>query len=299
MKLSTVWSLLKETFNEWQQDKVPILAAALSYYTIFSLAPMLILVIAVVGFIVGDQIAQDEVFSRLTSFLGPENAASIQEILQNQFSPKSNIIATVVALVTILFGATTVFAQLKQALNLIWGVEPRPGRGVRGFVQTRILSVLMILGIGFILLLSLVISAVLTAATPWLEKHLFIPSFVWSLVNLAVSLALTTLLFGQIYRVLPDVRIAWKDVTVGAAITAVLFTIGKSLIGLYLGNSGIGSAYGAAGSFVVLLLWIFYSTQIFLFGAEFTQVWSRRYGSEIRPNKNATFVRKDLLGKGD
>ncbi|MEB3280008.1 MAG: YihY/virulence factor BrkB family protein [Lyngbya sp.] len=292
MNLNTIWSLLKETFNEWQQDKVPILAAALSYYMIFSIAPILILVIAVVGFIVGEQLAQDQVFAQLESFFGPENAASIRTILQNQFSPSSNITATVVAIVTILFGATTVFAQLKQALNLIWGVEPKPGQAVRGFIQTRILSILMVLGIGFVLLLSLIISAVLTATTSWLEKHLFIPSFVWSFIDLAISLALTTLLFGQIYRVLPDVRIAWKDVTVGALMTAILFTIGKSLISLYLGNSSIGSAYGAAGSFVVVLIWIFYSTQIFLFGAEFTQVWSRRYGSQIRPNKNATLTRE-------
>ncbi|ERT07717.1 yihY family inner membrane domain protein [Lyngbya aestuarii BL J] len=292
MNLNTIWSLLKETFNEWQQDKVPILAAALSYYMIFSIAPILILVIAVVGFIVGEQIAQDEVFAQLESFFGSENAASIRTILQNQFSPSSNITATIIAVVTILFGATTVFAQLKQALNLIWGVEPKPGRGVKGFIQTRILSILMVLGIGFILLLSLIISSVLSGATTWLEQHLFIPSFVWTLVDLVISLSLTTLLFGQIYRVLPDVRIAWKDVVVGAGITAILFTIGKSLISLYLGNSSIGSAYGAAGSFVIVLVWIFYSTQIFLFGAEFTQVWSRRYGSQIRPNKNATLTRE-------
>ena len=292
MNLNTIWSLLKETFNEWQHDKVPILAAALSYYMIFSIAPILILVIAVVGFIVGEQIAQDEVFAQLESFFGSENAASIRTVLQNQFSPSSNITATIIAVVTILFGATTVFAQLKQALNLIWGVEPKPGRGVKSFVQTRILSILMVLGIGFILLLSLIISSVLSGATTWLEKLLFIPSLVWSLVDLVISLSLTTLLFGQIYRVLPDVRIAWKDVAVGAGITAVLFTIGKSLISLYLGNSSIGSAYGAAGSFVIVLVWIFYSTQIFLFGAEFTQVWSRRYGSQIRPNKNATLTRE-------
>jgi membrane protein len=292
VNLNTIWSLLKETFNEWQHDKVPILAAALSYYMIFSIAPILILVIAVVGFIVGEQIAQEEVFAQLESFFGSENAASIRTVLQNQFSPSSNITATIIAVVTILFGATTVFAQLKQALNLIWGVEPKPGRGVKSFIQTRILSILMVLGIGFVLLLSLIISSVLSGATTWLEKLLFIPSFVWSLVDLVISLSLTTLLFGQIYRVLPDVRIAWKDVAVGAGITAVLFTIGKSLISLYLGNSSIGSAYGAAGSFVIVLVWIFYSTQIFLFGAEFTQVWSRRYGSQIRPNKNATLTRE-------
>ncbi|MEA5523332.1 YihY/virulence factor BrkB family protein [Limnoraphis robusta] len=288
MNLNTVLSLLRETFNEWQQDKVPILAAALSYYMIFSIAPLLILVIAVLGFIVGEQIAQEEVFTKLESLVGAENAVSIQTVLKNQFSPSSNIRATLVAIATILFGATTVFAQLKQALNMIWGVQPKPGRGLKDFIKTRILSIFMVLGIGLILLLSVIISSVLSGTNEILEKYLFIPSFIWSLVDLAISFGLITLLFAQIYRVLPDVKIAWKDVGVGAAMTAVLFIIGKSFISLYLGHSSIASAYGAAGSFVVLLMWIFYSTQIFLFGAEFTQVWSRRYGSQIRPNKNAT-----------
>ncbi|MFZ1030075.1 MAG: YihY/virulence factor BrkB family protein [Limnoraphis robusta] len=288
MNLNTVLSLLRETFNEWQQDKVPILAAALSYYMIFSIAPLLILVIAVLGFIVGEQIAQEEVFTKLESLVGGENAVSIQTVLTNQFSPSSNIRATLVAIATILFGATTVFAQLKQALNMIWGVQPKPGRGLKDFIKTRILSIFMVLGIGLILLLSLIISSVLSGTNEILEKYLFIPSFIWSLVDLAISFGLITLLFAQIYRVLPDVKIAWKDVGVGAAMTAVLFIIGKSVISLYLGQSSVASAYGAAGSFVVLLMWIFYSTQIFLFGAEFTQVWSRRYGSQIRPNKNAT-----------
>ncbi|MEA5543070.1 YihY/virulence factor BrkB family protein [Limnoraphis robusta Tam1] len=288
MNLNTVLSLLRETFNEWQQDKVPILAAALSYYMIFSIAPLLILVIAVLGFIVGEQIAQEEVFTKLESLVGGENAVSIQTVLTNQFSPSSNIRATLVAIATILFGATTVFAQLKQALNMIWGVQPKPGRGLKDFIKTRILSIFMVLGIGLILLLSLIISSVLSGTNEILEKYLFIPSFIWSLVDLAISFGLITLLFAQIYRVLPDVKIAWKDVGVGAAMTAVLFIIGKSVISVYLGHSSVASAYGAAGSFVVLLMWIFYSTQIFLFGAEFTQVWSRRYGSQIRPNKNAT-----------
>ncbi|MEA5496215.1 YihY/virulence factor BrkB family protein [Limnoraphis robusta] len=288
MNLNTVLSLLRETFNEWQQDKVPILAAALSYYMIFSIAPLLILVIAVLGFIVGEQIAQEEVFTKLESLVGAENAVSIQTVLKNQFSPSSNIRATLVAIATILFGATTVFAQLKQALNMIWGVQPKPGRGLKDFIKTRILSIFMVLGIGLILLLSVIISSVLSGTSEILEKYLFIPSFIWSLVDLAISFGLITLLFAQIYRVLPDVKIAWKDVGVGAAMTAVLFIIGKSFISVYLGHSSIASAYGAAGSFVVLLMWIFYSTQIFLFGAEFTQVWSRRYGSQIRPNKNAT-----------
>ncbi len=292
MNINTIWSLFKETFDQWQQDKVPILAAALSFYMIFSLAPILILVIAVAGFVVGEQLAQAEVFNQLESWVGPENAVSVRNILQNQFTPASNIIATLIAIGTILFGATTIFAQLKEALNIIWHVEPKPGGGVKGFIKTRILSILMVLGIGFILLLSVIISSVLSGAGEILEEFFLIPPVIWSIIDLVISFVLITLLFGQIYRVLPDVKISWKDVGVGAAMTAILFIIGKSIISIYLGQSGIASAYGAAGSFVVVLMWVFYSAQIFLFGAEFTQVWSRRYGSNIRPSKNATSTRE-------
>ncbi|MGK7900271.1 MAG: YihY/virulence factor BrkB family protein, partial [Hormoscilla sp.] len=178
---------------------------------------------------------------------------------------------------------TTAFAQLKEALNIIWEVEPEQQRGgVIGFILTRLFSFLMVLGIGILLLLSLVLSALLTGISNWLEQWLTIPSVVWQLGDLTISFALVTLLFAQIYRFLPDVKIAWSDVWIGSAITAGLFTLGKWAIALYLGRSTVGSAYGAAGSFVIILLWVFYSAQILLFGGEFTQVWANRYGSRIR-----------------
>jgi membrane protein len=290
VNLKKIWKLLKQTAKEWQQDKVPILAAALAYYMVFSVAPMVIIVIAVVGFIVGETVARQEVIEQMQALIGADATESVRVVIQNQFKPSSSIIATVIATITVIFGATTVVVQLKQALNMIWGVEPRPGQGVKGFVKTRFLSVLMVMGIGLILLLSLILSAVLAGVDRLLEQYLAVPSIVWALADNLISVILMTLLFGQIYRVLPDVEIAWKDVAVGSAITAVLFTLGKAGISLYLGNSSVGSAYGAAGSLVIFLMWVFYSAQIFLIGAEFTKVWARNYGSQIKPANNAVSV---------
>jgi membrane protein len=290
VNLNKIWKLLKQTAKEWQQDKVPILAAALAYYMVFSVAPMVIIVIAVVGFIVGETVARQEVIEQMQALIGADATESVRVVIQNQFKPSSSIIATLIATITVIFGATTVVVQLKQALNMIWGAEPKPGQGVKGFVKTRFLSVLMVMGIGLILLLSLVLSAVLAGVDRLLEQYLSVPSIVWALADNLISVILMTLLFGQIYRVLPDVEIAWKDVAVGSAITAVLFTLGKAGISLYLGNSSVGSAYGAAGSLVIFLMWVFYSAQIFLIGAEFTKVWARNYGSQIKPANNAVSV---------
>ncbi|MGB3404583.1 MAG: YihY/virulence factor BrkB family protein [Microcoleaceae cyanobacterium] len=287
MNFKKIWKLLKQAVKEWQQDKVPILAAALAYYMVFSVAPMVIIVIAVLGFIVGESVARQEVIQQMEALIGPEATETVRNVIQNQFKPSSNIIATVVATLTVIFGATTVVVQLKQALNMIWDVAVKPGQGVKGFIKTRILSILMVLGIGLILLLSLISSAILAGVNQTLEQYVPVPSIVWSLADNLISVILMTLLFGQIYRVLPDVEISWKDVVVGSVITAMLFTLGKAGISIYLGNSSVGSAYGAAGSLVIFLMWVFYSAQIFLFGAEVTKVWARTYGSKIRPSENA------------
>ncbi|MBO1346095.1 MAG: YihY/virulence factor BrkB family protein [Hormoscilla sp. GUM202] len=283
MKLKAIVRLLKETVAEWQKDKVPILAAALAYYTVFSLAPLLILVIAIAGFAIGQEAAQERLVGEVQNLIGAEGAASIQNLIQNSYQPKSGILPSILAIATLLFGATSAFAQLKEALNIIWHVEPQQQRGgIIGFILTRVFSFLMVLSIGILLLLSLVLSAVLTGISNWLEHWLIIPAFVWQLGDLTISFGLVTLLFALIYRFLPDVKIAWSDVWIGSAITSLLFTLGKGAIALYLGRSTVGSAYGAAGSFVIILLWVFYSAQILLFGAEFTQVWANLYGSRIR-----------------
>jgi len=290
VNLTPIKSILQETLAAWQEDKVPILAAALAYYMVFSLAPLLVIVIAIAGFIVGEATAREEVVDKITKVMGEQGAEVIQNVIQSQFEPSSSIIATLIGIATLIFAATTIFAQLKQALNIIWGVELKPGQGIWGFIRSRILAIFMVLGIGFILLLSLIVSSVLSGINDWLGQVVPVPTIVWSVTDNVITFILITLLFGQIYRVLPDVKIAWADVGVGAAITAVLFIIGRTLIGLYLGNAGVGSAYGAASSFIVLLLWIFYSAQIFLLGAELTKIWTRRYGSQIRPSSNAVLV---------
>ncbi|MEG3984012.1 YihY/virulence factor BrkB family protein [Microcoleus sp. T3B2] len=290
MNLKTVISLLKQTFTEWQEDKAPTLAAALAYYTVFSLAPLLIIVIAIAGLVFGADAAQGQIVTQLQSLIGKEGAETVQELILKASEPKSGMIATLVGIATLLWGASNVFTNLKEALNTIWNVSPPPGRGIWGFLQDRILSFAMILGIGFLLLVSLVISAILAAVSYWLNGLLQLPVGIWQIVDFALSFGVVTLLFALIYKLLPDVHLAWNDVWIGAAITSVLFTIGKSLIGVYLGGSGIASTYGAAGSFVIILLWINYSAQILFLGAEFTQVWANRYGSLMLAK------RKNLIG---
>lgn len=295
MTFKAVWRLLKDTFAEWQKDKVPILAAALAYYTVFSIAPLLIIAIAIAGFAIGQDAAQQKIVTEVQALIGAEGAEAIGSLIRDGYKPGSGIVPTIVAIATLLFGATTAFAQLKEALHTIWNVKMRPGRAVKGFVKTRILSFLMVLGIGFLLLLSLVISSILTGISDWLQQWMTTPTFVWLTADLLISFIVIMLLFASIYKLLPDVKIAWSDVWIGAAITSGLFTIGKFLISLYFGHSSVGSAYGAAGSFVIILLWVFYSAQILLIGAEFTKVWANRYGSRIRPSKHSVSTSQPSL----
>lgn len=287
MKLYAIWKLLKETFVQWQQDRVPILAAALAYYMVFSLAPMLIIAVAVASFVIGKEAAQEQLAIQLQQFIGSEAAQSIQTLIQERYQPQSGLIATIVAIATLFFGATTVFAQLKVALNIIWGVTPKPERGFLNFLMARSLSVLMIVAIGFLLLVSLVFSSVLAGLSEWLDQWMDTPANIWRWTDLSVSFIVVTLLFSAIYKILPDAKVAWSDVWVGSTLTSILFTLGKWGISLYLGHSSVKSFYGAAGSFVILLLWIFFTAQILLIGAEFTQVWANRYGETIRPRRYA------------
>ncbi|MBS0018372.1 MAG: YihY/virulence factor BrkB family protein [Arthrospira sp. SH-MAG29] len=291
MNLATAKSLFKETITEWQKDKVPILAAALAYYMVFSLAPLLMIVIAVAGLIVGEAVAQQEVLDQLEKLMGEQGASVIANAIQSQFHPSSSIITTIIGVVTLLFAATTIFAQLKESLNIIWHVEVIPGQGIWEFIRSRILSIIMVLLVGLLLLSSLAISSFLAGMSDWLDQVVSIPRLLRSLIDNGVSFILITILFGQIYRILPDVKIAWSDVAVGSGITAILFIIGRTFISFYLGRATVASAYGAASSFVVLLLWIFYSCQIFLLGAELTKIWSRRFGNQIRPSSNAVMTK--------
>lgn len=287
MNLKVVGRLLKETFSEWQQDKAERLAAALAYYTVFSLAPLLVIVMAIAGSIFGRQAARNQIVTEIQGLVGKQGAQFIQAAIQNANKPHAGTIASIISIVILLLGATWVFGGLQDALNTIWEVQPKPGRGVITTIRSRFLSFAMILVIGFLLLVSLVISTGLTAATSFLGNALAGFDWIWQLVNFIISFVVVTLLFALIYKVLPDVKITWKDVWVGAAMTSVLFTIGKFLLGLYLGNGSFGSSYGAAGSLVIILAWVYYAAQILFFGAEFTQVYARRYGSRIVADENA------------
>jgi membrane protein len=304
MSLKPALDMLKESFKEWKEDDSLQLGAALAYYTIFSIAPLLLIVIAVAGLVWGREAAAGAIYRELDGFVGRDGALAVQTMVDNaaKQGDKSGILATVVAAVTALFGATGVFAQLQSSLNKIWNVEPKPERGIVGFVMTRVISFGMILGIGFLLLVALVVSTFLSAVDAYMIGLLPGAERVLQAVSFLLSLAVIALLFAMMFRFLPDVKIAWRDVWIGAAITALLFTIGKFLIGFYLGHSSVASVFGAAGSLVVVLIWIYYSTQILFFGAEITQVYARRYGSNIVPDEHAVQVRevKEVVedGKG-
>ncbi len=287
MNLKVVWGLLKETFSEWNQDKAERMAAALAYYTMFSLAPLLIIVIAIAGSVFGQAAARGEIVGQIQGLVGKDGAQLIQAAIQNANKPHTGTIASIISVVVLLFGASWVFAGLQDALNTIWEVQPKPGRGLIGAIRAKFLSFGMILGIGFLLLVSLVLGAALSAVVHFVGNLLPGFDFLWQLLNFILSFVVITLLFGMIYKVLPDVKITWSDVWIGAAITSLLFTIGKFLLGLYLGNGSFGSAYGAASSLVILLAWVYYSAQILFFGAEFTKVYAKRYGSQLVPNDDA------------
>jgi membrane protein len=302
MDVKSAFGLVKESFKEWKEDGALDLGAALAYYTIFSIAPMLLVVVAVAGWVWGREAVQGQLVGQMQGLLGTQGAEAIQGMIANAGKQgSSGLVATIVGLATTLFGATGVFVQLQNALNRIWDVEPKPGGGVWGFVKNRLLSFGMLLGIGFLLLVSLVLSAAMGSIDRWAEGLGGAGQVLARILSFGVSFAVITLLFAMIYKFLPDVKIAWRDVVIGAAVTALLFTIGKLLIGLYLSKSSVASGYGAAGSLVVLLLWTYYSAQIVFLGAEFTQVYASRYGSRIEPAENAVPVveRKEVASKND
>ncbi len=269
-------SLIKQTFSDWSEDKAPRLGAALAYYAIFSIPPLILLVIAAVGLVYKGDVA-GAIQTQLATLIGANTA---QTIMQTSQQPEGKSAAVGIAGVAILlFGASGVFAQLQDAMNTIWEVKPKAKRGVMGMIKDRFLSFTMVLGIAFLLLVSLVLTAAISAFGS--------AAAVGHILELVISFAVITLLFAMIFKLLPDVKIRWSDVWVGAAMTAALFTIGKFAIGLYLGRSSVGSAYGAAGAVIVMIVWIYYSAQILFLGAEFTQVYANQYGSHVTPAENA------------
>jgi membrane protein len=267
------------------EDKAPRLGAALAYYSAFSLAPLLVLLIAITGFVFGRDAVQGHLSEQVQSLVGSEGAKAVETMVASASQPAAGTLASIVGVIMLLVGAGGLFGELQDALNTVWEVQPKPGRGILGAIRDRFLSFTMILGSAFLLLVSLAISAALSALGGLFGA--WSASVVGQIIYVLVSFGVVTLLFAMIYRFLPDATVSWRDVWLGAAITAVLFTIGKFLIGLYLGVAGTESAYGAAGSFAVLLIWLYYSTQIFLFGAELTKAYADRYGARIVPKPNA------------
>jgi membrane protein len=273
------WSLGYETVNEWINDRASRKGAALAFYTVFSLAPILILSIAIAGLFFGKEAASGEIYGQVADLLGADAAKAVQAMIQNASKPGAGIIATIIGMVTLFLGATTALAELKDGLDQIWRAPPEKTSGFWYFLRKRLLSVGLILSLGFLLLVSLVLSAIVSAmARRW--GPVDATATVLQAVNFLFSFGLVTLLFAMIYKILPAVRIAWRDVIVGSVITALLFSIGKMAIGLYLGNSAVASTYGAAGSVILVLIWVYYSAQIFLLGAEFTKIYAHKYGSK-------------------
>jgi membrane protein len=277
-----VWSLLGETFSEWYEDRAPRLGAALAYYTVFALAPGLILIIALAGLLLGKEAAQGQIISQVRDLAGQAGAQAVRAAIESARNAGGSLLATGLGVITLLFGLWGVFGELQDALNTIWGVTTRPGRGVIDVIKQRFWSFTMVVGIGFLLLVSLAASAWLAALGKFFSRLLPLPAAMMETTNALLSFVVITFMFAVIYKLLPDVTIAWRNVWTGAAVTAVLFTIGKTLIGLYLGRSTVASVYGAAGSLIVILLWIYYSAQIVFFGAEFTKVYARRFDATAK-----------------
>jgi membrane protein len=281
-RIKTIFNLLKQTLDEFNRDNVPRLAAALAYFTAFSLAPLLVIIISIVGFIFSKETVQDAVLSQVRSATGTGAAELVQGLIDAVNRPQASFVATVLGLIALFLGALGTFENLQSALDTIWGVKPEEveGSGSIGYlIRNKILSFGMVLLLGFLLLVSLVISTVLSAVNGYVLGLLPGTETVLQVVGFIVSLVITSALFAMMYKYLPHIKIEWRDVIIGGFVTAVLFSIGRTLLGLYLAQSSTTSAYGAAGSFVVLLLWVNYSAQIVLFGAEFTQVYAREYGS--------------------
>lgn len=277
--LSRAWPILKATFAKWSEDRAPRMGASLSFYTVVSLPSLLIVTIGITGMVLGTEEARTGVLEQVSALMGEQTATAIRDMLNRAKQPSSGGIGTALGVLILLFGASGVFGELQDALNTIWGVASKPGQGLLWTIRTRFISMVAVVGTGFLLLVSLVISAWLAAAGKWLAGLLPGPEAALQILNFAVSFAAISGLFTIIYKILPDIRLTWRDVWPAGTVTALLFTLGKMVIGIYLGKSDVASGYGAAGSLVMLLLWVYYSAQILYFGAEFAYVHATRYGS--------------------
>jgi membrane protein len=286
------FGLFKQTFSEWLEDKAPQLGAALAYYTVFSLAPLVLVLLAIVGLIFRNDPggAWNKITEQMNYFLDKSAVEVVQNIAQKAAQPNKSVLATVIGVVLALFGASGVFGQLQDALNTVWGVKAKPGAGIWGFLRSRFLSFAMVGGVCFLLLVSLTLESLLKGFSHYVQSVLPGGIVIALAIYWVFDLAVVILLFAVIFKFLPDAEIRWRDVWVGAGMTAIFFAIGKWALGLYLGSGSAASAYGAASSLITLLLWVYYSSQILLFGAEFTQVYANRAGRDIKPAEHAIRV---------
>ncbi len=283
-----LWEVLKKSFKGFGNDKVTKMSGSLAYYTVFSMAPLLIMIISLAGIFLGREAVEGKIYGQLAGFVGADTAAQLQEIIKNASLAGKSKIAAIIGGITLLIGATTVFAEIQDSINTIWGLKPKPKKGWLKMIQNRFLSFSVIASLGFLLLVSLGVTALIEGLSERLRANFpEVTVVVFYIINLVLTLIVVTSIFAVIFKVLPDANIKWKDVWAGAIATALLFILGKFAISFYISKSEVGSTYGAAGSLVVLLLWVYYSSIILYFGAEFTKAYALKYGSEIHPNKYA------------
>ncbi|RRN77071.1 YihY/virulence factor BrkB family protein [Pseudoxanthomonas sp. SGD-10] len=288
-----IWKILKAAFNGFTEHKVTKISGSLAYYTVFSMAPLLVVIISLCGVFLGKEVAEGEIHEQLSGFLGSDTAAQLQEIIRNASLDGKSSVALVIGAVTLLIGATTVFADIQDSINMIWGLKPKPKKGWLKMLQNRFLSFSVIISLGFILLVSLAITAVIDGFSNRLQaRYEDMSVILFYIINQLLTFAIISSIFGVIFKVLPDAIIKWRDVMTGAAVTAILFMLGKFAISFYIGQSDVGGTYGAAGSLVILLLWTYYSSIILYFGAEFTKAYAVEFGSEIKPNHYAVTTKE-------
>jgi membrane protein len=298
--LKGAWEVLKDAFNGFSDHKVTKLSGSLAYYTVFSMGPLMIVIIAVSGFFLGREAIEGQIYQQLEGFLGPDTAIQLQDMIKKAAISDKGLVAIIIGGVTLLLGATTVFAEIQDSINTIWGLKPKPKKGWLKLIQNRLLSFSVIISLGFLLLVSLGVTAVIDGFSNRLAARFADVSVViFYIVNQVVTFLVITSIFGVIFKVLPDAKIKWRDVMLGSMVTAVLFMIGKFGISFYISKSNVGSTYGSAGSLVILLLWTYYSSMILYFGAEFTKAFAVKYGTKIHPNAYAVTTREVEVETGD
>ncbi len=299
-KFADGWGILKATFNNFLEDRALKLSAALSYYTVFSMAPLLLVLISLAGVFFGREAIQGHVFAEINGLIGNQAAAQIQDVIKNmELSGKTNA-AIVIGVITLIIGATSVFGEIQDSINMIWKVKAKPKRGWVKLLKDRLLSSSLIVGLGFLLIVSLLVNGALVALSDLLKAYFpDVTVLLFQVINIVISFVVITTLFGIIFKVLPDAKIAWKDVRSGAFFTACMFMLGRYLIGVYIETTSTGSAYGAAGSLIVILVWVYYTAAILYFGAEFTRVYAEHIGARIEPADYAVYVEQHELERTD